>query len=58
VLLFAGGILYTVGAIFFALHRPNLNPKVFGYHEMWHSMVIGGSVCHYAMILLLAVGAR
>jgi hemolysin III len=58
VLLFAGGILYTVGAIFFALHRPHLNPKVFGYHEMWHSMVIGGSVCHYAMILLLAVGAH
>jgi hemolysin III len=57
VLLFAGGILYTVGAIFFGLHRPHLNPKVFGYHEMWHSMVIGGSVCHYAMILLL-VGAH
>jgi hemolysin III len=58
VLLFTGGVLYTVGAIFFALHRPNLNPKVFGYHEMWHSMVIGGSACHYAMILLLAVGAH
>jgi len=58
VLLFAGGILYTVGAIFFALHRPHLNPRVFGYHEMWHSMVIGGSVCHYAMILLLATGAH
>ena len=58
VLLFTGGILYTVGAIFFALHRPDPNPRVFGYHEVWHSMVIGGSVCHYAMILLLALAAH
>jgi hemolysin III len=56
VLLFAGGILYTVGAIFFALHRPDPNPRVFGYHEVWHSMVIGGTLCHYVMVMLLAVG--
>lgn len=57
-LLFAGGILYTVGAILFALGRPDPNPQVFGYHEVWHSMVIGGSVCHYVVILLLATAAR
>src|SRR5438270_2844828 len=56
VLLFAGGILYTVGAILFSLHRPDPNPRVFGYHEVWHSMVIGGSLCHYVMVMLLAVG--
>lgn len=56
-LMLAGGLLYTVGAILFALHRPSLNPSVFGYHEMWHSLVIGGTVCHYAMILLLALAA-
>jgi hemolysin III len=53
VLLFAGGLLYTVGAIFFALRKPNLKPAVFGFHELWHSMVIGGSLCHYALILML-----
>ncbi|MGH2725503.1 MAG: PAQR family membrane homeostasis protein TrhA [Actinomycetota bacterium] len=58
VLLFAGGVLYTVGAVMFALHRPNPNPRVFGYHEIWHSMVIGGSLCHYVTILLLAMTAR
>lgn len=57
VLLFAGGLLYTVGAVFFALRKPNLNPEVFGFHELWHSMVIGGSLCHYALILLLVIRA-
>lgn len=57
-LLFAGGILYTVGAILFALRRPDPDPRVFGYHEVWHSMVVGGSACHYAMILLLVLTAR
>lgn len=57
-LLFAGGMLYTVGAILFALGRPDPNPRVFGYHEVWHSMVIGGSVCHYVVVLLLATSAR
>ena len=58
VLLFVGGVLYTVGAVLFAMHRPDPNPRVFGYHEVWHSMVIGGSLCHYAMVLLLALAAR
>jgi len=52
-LMFSGGLLYTVGAVFFALQRPRLKPEVFGYHELWHSFVIGGSICHYAMVLLL-----
>jgi hemolysin III len=57
-LLFAGGILYTTGAIMFGRRRPNPNPRVFGYHEVWHSFVIGGSLCHYAMILMLATSAH
>ena len=57
-LLFAGGILYTGGAVVLARRRPNPNPRVFGYHEVWHSMVVGASVCHYAMILMLASAAR
>jgi hemolysin III len=58
VLLFTGGVLYTVGAIFFAMHRPDPNPRVFGYHEVWHSMVIGGTLCHYVMVMLLAMAAH
>ena len=57
-LLFAGGILYTSGAIVFARRRPDPRPSVFGYHEVWHSMVIGGSLCHYTLILLIVLGAR
>jgi hemolysin III len=54
-LLFAGGLLYTIGAIFFGLRKPGPNATVFGYHEFWHSMVIGGSLCHYALILILVL---
>ena len=54
-LLFAGGLLYTVGAIFFGLRKPGREAMVFGYHEFWHSMVIGGSLCHYTLILILVL---
>jgi hemolysin III len=52
-LIVAGGVLYTVGAIIFALRRPNPAPLVFGFHEIWHTMVVGASVCHYAAIRIL-----
>jgi hemolysin III len=51
-LLFVGGLLYTTGAVIFLRKRPDPSPAVFGYHEIWHSMVIGGSACHYTVILL------
>jgi len=57
-LLAAGGLLYTGGSIVLATNKPNPWPRVFGYHEIWHSMVIGGSLCHYALIFLIVVGAR
>ena len=52
-LLFAGGVLYTAGAIMLAAKRPRLRPASFGYHEFWHAMVIGAGACHYALVLLL-----
>jgi hemolysin III len=55
ILMFSGGLLYTAGAIIFRLRRPDPNPAVFGYHEVWHSMVIGASLCHYTLILLLVI---
>ncbi len=55
-LIAAGGVLYTAGAIVLATRRPDPNPLVFGYHEIWHVMVVSASLCHYAAILhLLAV---
>lgn len=52
-LIVAGGVLYTIGAIIFARRRPNPSPRVFGYHELWHTMVVAASACHYAAIRLL-----
>ena len=42
-LLLTGGLLYTVGAVIYALQRPDPYPQVFGYHEVFHLFVIGGS---------------
>jgi len=52
-LIVAGGLSYTAGAIVFALRRPNPSPTVFGFHEIWHVMVVVGSVCHYLAIRTL-----
>jgi hemolysin III len=57
-LLLSGGILYTTGALVFARRRPDPRPAVFGYHEIWHSLVIAGTMCHYTLILLIVLGAR
>jgi hemolysin III len=53
----AGGLLYTLGAIVFASRRPDPSPAVFGYHEVWHSMVIGGSLCHFLAVLMVVLTA-
>lgn len=49
-LLIAGGLLYTVGAIFLGTRWPDPFPAVFGYHELWHLMVVAAAACHYAAI--------
>jgi hemolysin III len=56
-LMVAGGLCYTVGAVLFWLQRPSLRPQIFGYHELWHVLVVTGSLCHYGMILLLVLRA-
>ena len=50
-LLAAGGLAYTLGAIFYGLRRPNPIPGVFGYHEVFHLLVITGSVAHFLAVL-------
>jgi len=45
-----GGLLYTVGAVVYASGRPNPWPRVFGYHEVFHALVILAAALHYAVI--------
>jgi hemolysin III len=50
VLLVLGGILYTIGGVIYGLRRPDPFPRVFGYHEVFHVLVIAGSALHYTLI--------
>lgn len=49
----AGGLMYTFGTLVLLRRRPDPNPRVFGYHEIWHAVVIAASACHYVAITLL-----
>jgi hemolysin III len=49
-LLILGGALYTVGAVVYALRRPDPVPEVFGYHEVFHMLVIAAAALQYAVI--------
>jgi hemolysin III len=46
----AGGLLYTLGAIVYASGRPDPAPAVFGYHEVFHVLVVAAAALHYAVI--------
>ena len=48
-----GGLLYTMGAVVYATQKLNFYPGVFGFHEVWHLFVLGGSSAHFAMMLNL-----
>jgi len=50
-LVFAGGVCYTVGTIIFATKRPRLFPRVFSYHELFHVLVVAGSTLHFLAVL-------
>lgn len=52
VLLFilVGGILYTLGAITYSVRKPDPWPEVFGYHEVFHGLVLAASVLHFTAV--------
>lgn len=54
-LIATGGILYTVGAVVYATQRPNPNPTYFGYHEVFHLLVIAAAATHFAAVALFAL---
>jgi hemolysin III len=50
VLFGAGGLLYSVGAVIYALRRPDPWPTTFGFHEIFHALVIAAAVTHFVAI--------
>jgi hemolysin III len=50
-----GGILYTAGAVVYARQRPDPSPSVFGYHEVFHMLVVVAAVAHFTAIAVYAV---
>ncbi len=53
----AGGLLYTAGAVVYATQRPNPNPRVFGYHEVFHLFVILAAAAHFVAVAFFALPA-
>jgi hemolysin III len=51
VLVVAGGLCYTIGAIVYALRKPDPLPSVFGYHELFHALTIGAVAFQYTAVL-------
>jgi hemolysin III len=49
-LLFAGGFFYTVGAVIYGARRPDPFPRTFGFHEVFHLLVIAAAACHYLVV--------
>jgi hemolysin III len=52
-LLLAGGGLYTVGALCYAVRRPDPWPAIFGFHEFFHAATVLAALCHYVAIWLV-----
>jgi hemolysin III len=49
-LVVASGILYTAGALIYARRRPDPNPRVFGYHELFHVLTVAAAACVYVVV--------
>ena len=55
-LILAGGLAYSAGAIMYALKKPNPLPGRFGFHEIFHVMILIGAALHYAVVYM-AIGS-
>jgi hemolysin III len=54
-LLGTGGVLYTAGAVVYSRKRPDPLPSVFGYHELFHTLVVGAAACQYGSVALVVL---
>ena len=50
-----GGLLYTAGAVIYAVGRPNPAPATFGYHEIFHALVVAAAAAHFAVVAFYAL---
>ena len=55
ILLAAGGLAYTAGAVVYAIKRPDPSPRIFGYHEVFHALTIVALACQYVAIAFFVV---
>lgn len=51
--LVVGGVVYSLGAIVYVTNRPHIWPGWFNAHDLWHSMVLAGSTCHFLVMLAI-----
>jgi hemolysin III len=51
-----GGVLYTVGVLCLRAHWPDPFPAIFGYHEIWHALVVLACACQYFVVFTLGPG--
>ena len=56
-LILGGGVAYTAGAVVYALQRPDPRPAVFGYHEVFHVLVVAAAVIHFVAVAAFALPA-
>jgi hemolysin III len=57
-LLASGGVAYSVGAVVYATRWPDPSPRVFGYHEVFHALVVAAAACHFAVVLQVVRALR
>ena len=55
ILVFAGGVLYSVGGVIYGLKRPDPSPTWFGFHEVFHAFTIAAWICQYIAVLLVVL---
>ena len=58
VLFLVGGVLYSAGATIYAARRPNPWPKTFGFHEIFHALVIAAALVHFIAMAGVGRAAR
>lgn len=57
-LIVAGGLCYTVGAVFYGFKWPGKSARYFGFHEIFHALTIAGFACHYVAAAIAVFNAR
>ena len=56
ILVIAGGVLYTLGAVVYARKSPDPSPKWFGFHEIFHAFTVAAWACHCTAVYLAVLG--